>query len=82
MLRHLASEKGVTPMTDTLLTLPYAATVEDAATLSGLSRTALYGLLADGTIQGKKRGRKTLIVMGSVVRHIDSLMDFKPRTAA
>ncbi len=53
--------------------LPISASVDEAVRLSGLSKTDLYALLAAGTIDARKRGRKTLIMVDSLQRYIESL---------
>ena len=59
--------------TDARATLPYSATVDEAARLSGLSKSTLYELMSAGKIEAKKLGRRTLIVMDGVRKHVDGL---------
>ena len=59
--------------TDARATLPYSATVDEAARLSGLSVSTLYELMAAGTIKGRKSGRRTLVLMDGVRKHVDAL---------
>ena len=40
---------------------PFAYTVEEAARIACLSRSTLYLALQDGTLVGRKAGRRTLI---------------------
>lgn len=55
--------------------IPFAATVNDAVRLSGLSRTELYRLMGEGAISAKKSGRRTLIMMESVRDYVQRLPD-------
>lgn len=53
--------------------LLFATNVPDACRISGLSRSELYRRLAAGDISAVKAGRKTLILMDSLRKHIASL---------
>jgi hypothetical protein len=55
--------------------MPFAATVNDAVKLSGLTRTELYRLLGVGSIKAKKSGRRTLVMMDSVREYVRQLPD-------
>ena len=50
-----------------------ALTIEDAVKTSGLARSRLYILLAEGKIEARKAGRRTLIVGDSLRRYLESL---------
>ena len=52
---------------------PFAATVSEAVRLSGLSKTALYALLGEGTIEARKRGKTTLVLLDGVRRYVEAL---------
>lgn len=54
-------------------TLPYSASIKEAIRLTGLSKTKLYALLAEGKLQGKKHGRRTLVMMDGVRAYVDAL---------
>lgn len=58
--------------------------VAEAVSISGLSRSALYEHLADGSIRAVKAGRKTLIDVSSLKAWAQSLpsASFKQPTAA
>ena len=60
-------------------TMPFAATVADAVKLSGINRTELYRLLGEGAIKAKKSGRRTLIMMDSVLEYVQSLPNLELR---
>jgi hypothetical protein len=53
--------------------LPLTASIADTVTLSGISRSRLYELIAAGEIDARKAGSKTLVVTESVVRWLDTL---------
>jgi hypothetical protein len=50
-----------------------AFTIEDAVKFSGLARTRLYILLADGKLEARKAGRRTLIMGDSLRHYLESL---------
>lgn len=50
-----------------------AMTVEDAIKISGLARSRIYILLAEGKLEARKAGRRTLIIGESLRRYIDEL---------
>jgi len=52
---------------------PLAYGPADAAFAIGVSRSQVYELLADGTIVGRKLGRRTLITREELIRYLDSL---------
>jgi excisionase family DNA binding protein len=53
--------------------LPFTATIAMTSSLSGLSRSEIYRLLAAGRLRAVKSGRSTLILLPSVREHIASL---------
>jgi len=53
--------------------MPFAASPAEAARLSGLTRTEIYNLLNAGTIEARASGRRTLVIMEGLVRHVESL---------
>jgi excisionase family DNA binding protein len=55
------------------ITEPLAAPILDACRYSGLTRSEIYRRLAAGDIRAVKSGRRTLILMDSLRRHIVSL---------
>lgn len=74
-----SSPPSITPAPNTANTsphaapLPFSATVNETIRLFGLSKTALYVLLAEGRIEARKRGKTTLILMDGVRRYVDAL---------
>ncbi len=54
-------------------TLPYSAGIEEAVRLTGVTRTQLYNLLAEGKVKAKKSGRRTLVLMDGLRAYIDGL---------
>lgn len=53
--------------------MPFAAIPEEAARLSGLTKTDIYALLNAGTIEAHQSGRRTLVLMDGLVKHVRSL---------
>ena len=51
----------------------YAMTLPEAVQFSGLGRTRLYSLAAEGRISFKKCGKRTLILADDLKRLIESL---------
>ena len=51
----------------------YALTLSEAVQFSGLGRTRLYSLAAEGRISFKKCGKRTLILADDLKRLIESL---------
>ena len=51
----------------------YALTLPEAVQFSGLGRTKLYALAAEGRISFKKCGKRTLILAEDLKRLIESL---------
>jgi excisionase family DNA binding protein len=49
--------------TTTPLAERLAVSIEDACALSGIGRTTLYKLIADGLLPARKCGRRTLILV-------------------
>ena len=60
-------------MTAQSTTLPYSAGIEEAVRLTGVTRTQLYNLLAEGKVQAKKSGRRTLVLMDGLRAYVDGL---------
>jgi len=52
---------------------PILVSIADARTISGLSRSAIYRQMAAGNIRSVKAGSRTLIVLQSLVQHLESL---------
>jgi hypothetical protein len=52
---------------------PLAVTIPRAVEVSGLGRTTLYQLISAGKIDARKQGRRTLVIVESLSRHLDSL---------
>lgn len=50
-----------------------AATIPNAARMSGLSRSEIYRRLADGRLTAVKSGSRTLILVSSLRQHLESL---------
>ena len=48
------------------ITSPLAYTIPGAVKASGLSRTRLYAMMGEGTIEARKVGRRTLITADSL----------------
>jgi hypothetical protein len=53
--------------------MQFALTVEDAVKASGLARSRLYVLLAEGKLEARKAGRRTLIMGDSLRHYLESL---------
>ena len=53
--------------------LPAFCRIETAERLSGLSRSRIYKLLAEGRIEARKDGGSTLVRFESVVNYLNSL---------
>jgi hypothetical protein len=52
---------------------PLLVSIADARTISGLSRTELYRRMAAGKIRAVKGGSRTLIILNSLIDHLQSL---------
>ena len=52
---------------------PIAIPVNEAAVISGISRSELYRRMAAGQIKARKSGRSTLVLMDSLREHLASL---------
>ena len=52
---------------------PIFVSIADARTISGLSRSAIYRQLAAGNIRAVKGGSRTLIVLESLIKHLEAL---------
>lgn len=50
-----------------------AYTIPDAVAWSGIGRTSLYLLLAQGKLEARKAGNRTLILAESLRRYVESL---------
>jgi hypothetical protein len=60
----------------------YGVTVQTASEFSGISRTRVYELLADGTIEGKViRGRR-LVLVASLMRFVGQAPTTNRKAAA
>jgi len=52
---------------------PLAFTIEGTTQATGLPRTTIYELLGQGKLEGRKAGRRTLIMAESVQTYLASL---------
>jgi hypothetical protein len=60
----------------------YGVTVDVASEFSGISRTRVYELLADGTVEGKViRGRR-IVIVASLLRFVDGAPTTDRKVAA
>ena len=50
-----------------------AVTIPEAVRISGLSRSAIYHRISDGTIDARKAGGRTLIMAESLEKYLKSL---------
>jgi len=50
-----------------------AVTIPKAVEVSGLGRTTIYQLIGAGKIDARKQGRRTLVMVESLSRHLESL---------
>jgi hypothetical protein len=57
---------------------PILVTVKEAMRLLARSQSMVYAMLASGELQGKRDGKRTLIVHSSIVKRIESLPDWTP----
>ncbi len=57
---------------------PLAVTVEEASTISTLSRSRIYELLNKGLIEGRYEGRKRLVLYRSLCEYIERLPEDAP----
>ncbi|MFN8721386.1 MAG: helix-turn-helix domain-containing protein [Rhodospirillales bacterium] len=64
MRRTSEPRSTVTPpiATPSIATRPIAVTIAEASALSGLSRSTLYNLIAEGHLNPRKYGARTLIL--------------------
>ena len=51
---------------------PLCLGVKDAATFIGLSKSRLYELIGDGTIDARKLGARTVVPVASLRSYVDS----------
>lgn len=72
---RLSTHRGVEHSTVPALSNPdrITATINVVAQITGFSRSEIYRLLTAGDLKAVKRGRKTLILMGSVTDYLASL---------
>jgi hypothetical protein len=56
--------------------LPVLLTVRQAVAVSGLSRTYVYERLSDGSLEGRKIGRSTMVLTASLLSLIERLPRF------
>jgi hypothetical protein len=52
---------------------PTTVSINDARQMSGLSRSGVYRKLATGELRAVKSGTRTLIVVESLISHLNSL---------
>lgn len=57
-------------------------TIEGAMSVTGLGKTRLYELIADGKLDARKDGRRTLITGDSIRAYIANLPKWSPARAA
>ncbi|CAN7565107.1 helix-turn-helix domain-containing protein [Aminobacter sp. LjRoot7] len=50
-----------------------SVTIPEAVTMTGISRTSLYKLFADGTLVRRKHGKRSLILVEDLERVIRAL---------
>jgi predicted DNA-binding transcriptional regulator AlpA len=62
---------------------PILVSVNDALTMSGMSRSSLYRRLGEGQLEGRKLGSRTMLVADSLRAFIDSapVVTIKPPKA-
>lgn len=54
-----------------------ALTIKDASAACGLGPTKIYELIGKGKIDARKEGRRTLILVESLKRYVESLPPVK-----
>lgn len=59
-----------------------AYSIREAVKAGAGSRTKIYEALAAGTLKGRKRGRRTIILTTDLVRYLESLPDFRDEKTA
>ncbi len=52
---------------------PFSYTILDACRVSGIGRTTLYRLIAEGKVDARKAGSRTLIITESLLHYIKNL---------
>jgi excisionase family DNA binding protein len=52
---------------------PISTSIPGAVSMTGLTRTRIYGLLSEGKLKARKSGRRTLIMVDSLMAYIESL---------
>ncbi len=62
-----------------MTTKPIAVTLAEATKLSGLGRTSLYKLFADGSLSPRKFGKRTLVMVNELEAVLQSLPTSAPR---
>ncbi len=50
-----------------------AVTIPEAVSLSGIGRSTLYKLFANGTLVPRKSGKRTLILVADLEKHVADL---------
>lgn len=55
---------------------PIAVTIQDACRMIGIGRSSLYELIASGTIEARKSGSRTVILVDSLRAYVASLPRF------
>ncbi len=50
-----------------------AFSIPEAAKAAGISRTMLYRLIGDGTVQARKIGRRTIILAADLTQFLNAL---------
>ena len=59
-----------------------AYSIREAVEAGAGSRTKIYEALAAGTLKGRKRGRRTIILAVDLNKYLESLPDFREQAAA
>lgn len=57
---------------DNSVRFPHMGTVQEAAEASGLAKSHIRRLLADGTVRGVRAGRRILVNLDSLARYLDA----------
>lgn len=52
---------------------PLAVDIREAQRLSNIGRTRLYDAIRDGKVEARKAGRRTLVIVASLEKFLDSL---------
>ena len=61
---------------------PLAVSVEEAALISGLGRTSIYGAVKSGALKARKAGRRTIVLKSDLQAWLAALPTIEPAEAA